>query len=63
MDFLNKIKQKFFKKRKNTFHEQVQQEKKQKYLFRSDEEDVYVAKRGMRKTLLGKEKRKNLNPA
>lgn len=47
MDFLRKIKKKILSKKNKepTFYEQIQQEKKKKYLFRADEDNVYVARR------------------
>lgn len=56
MDFLNRIKNKIFsKKKKSTFQEQIQQEKRQKYLFRPEEEDIYISSRA-RKNIFGKPK-------
>lgn len=47
MDFLNKIKSYFSRgKRAPSFHEQVQKEKKQKYLFRPDAEEMHTYNRG-----------------
>lgn len=55
MDFLNRLKNKIFpKKKKNTFQEQIRAEKQKKYLFRPEEEDIFVSPRNQKKNIFGK---------